>query len=452
MASVPSFDPNTFVPSIKAKDWALLQKDEANPLVNRAVSGFPPGSTFKLITSLAGLRRGLAKQKFTCYGGVQYGDHYFQCWAAEKHYTHGTLALPDAIKVSCNAFFYQYGNAAGIDSIDRVGDLLGLGKPSGLNLTGEQPGVLPGPDWMRIYYPQERWSQAYTANVSIGQGYDLATPLQMAMAYSTLANRGISYYPRLVKKALNQDGTPALDEDGKIAVPDQPKVHADFRTEISPADIDLARRGFWNVVNADGGTGGRARLNGVQVAGKTGTAQAKYKGREDTISWFVCWAPFDNPKYTVAVMVQGGEHGGSVACPIAARIMERSLAMDEGKFEAQVAWLPPAHKANPFQMIKEVSFRDSGIDSGSGDDENANGSGGSDVQMAGAGGDPDVEPEADSRGRVARRAAAPSARAVPIAAPQPQRNFFQRLFGKRQPAPAPPPPPPPSRKQRTTTR
>jgi hypothetical protein len=187
----------------------------------------------------------------------------------------------------------------------------------------------------------------------------------------------------------------------------------------------------------------------VQVAGKTGTAQAKYKGREDTISWFICWAPFDNPKYTVAVMAQGGEHGGTVACPIAARIMERSLAMDEGKFEAQVAWLPPAHKTNPFQMIKEVSFRDSGIDSG-GDDENANGSQVSDVQMAGAGGDPDVEPEADSRGKVARRAVAASARAVPVAAPQPQRNFFQRLFGvKRQPAQ---PPPPPSRQQRTTTR
>jgi hypothetical protein len=189
-------------------------------------------------------------------------------------------------------------------------------------------------------------------------------------------------------------------------------------------------------------------LKGVQVAGKTGTAQAKYKGREDTISWFVCWAPFDKPKYTVAVMVQGGEHGGTVACPIAARIMERSLAMDEGKFETQVAWLPPAHKPNPFQMIKDVTFHDSGIDNGSDDEENANGAQGSDVQMAGAGGDPDVEPEADSRGRVARRAAAPTARAVPIAAPQPQRNFFQRIFGiKRQPAP---PPPPPGRQQRST--
>src|SRR5262249_31861886 len=135
------------------------------------------------------------------------------------------------------------------------------------------------------------------------------------------------------------------------------------------------------------------------------------------------------------------------------RIKERSLAMDEGKFEAQVSWFPPAWKANPFQMIKEVSFRDSGINGGSGDEENANAAQGADVQMAGAGGDPDVEPEADSQGRVARRAAASSARAVQVAAPQQQRprNFFERLFGvKRQPAP--PPPPPPSRKQRTTTR
>jgi penicillin-binding protein 2 len=444
MASVPSFDPNAFVPSIKAKDWATLQKDEANPMVNRAVSAFPPGSTFKLVTSLAGLRRGLAKQKFTCYGGVQYGDHYFQCWAAEKHYTHGTLVLPDAIKVSCNAFFYQYGNAAGIDSIDRVGDLLGFGKPSGLDLTGEQPGVLPGPDWLRIHSPQERWSQAYTANVSIGQGYDLCTPLQMAMAYSAIANGGISYYPRLVKKVLNQDGTPVLDENGQIAVPDEPKVHADFRNEISPADIEVARRGFWKVVNEGGGTGGRAHLGNVQVAGKTGTAQAKYKGREDTIAWFICWAPFEQPKYTVAVMVQGGEHGGSVACPIATRIIERTLALEEGKFDMQVAWLPPARKPNAFQMLKEVSFHDSATAGGS-DEENANTSQSADVQMAGAGGDPDVEPEADTQGKVRRRAAAPAARAVPAAQPR-QRNFFERLFGiKRQPA-APPPPPQPSRR------
>jgi penicillin-binding protein 2 len=447
MASVPSFDPNTFIPSIKAKDWEVLQKDETNPLVNRAVSAFPPGSTFKLITSLAGLRHGLAKAKFTCSGGVQYGDHYFQCWVSEKHYTHGTLTLADAIKVSCNAFFYQYGNAAGIDSIDYVGELLGLGQPSGLNLTGEQSGVLPGPDWMRIHYPQERWSQAYTANVSIGQGYDLCTPLQMAMAYSTIANGGISYYPRLVKKALNQDGTPVLDENGKIAVPEEPKVHVDFRNEISPADMELERRGFWKVVNEDGGTGGRVRLSGVEVAGKTGTAQASYRGRQDTIAWFIGWAPFDQPKYTVAVMVQGGEHGGSVAGPIAGRILERSLALDEGKFDMQVAWLSPAHKANPFQMLKDVTYRDSALGLGGDDEENADTSQSGNTQMAGAGAAPDVEPEADSQGQVRRRSAVPVARAVPAATPRP-RNFFERLFGARR-QPTPPPQPPPTRRRGT---
>jgi penicillin-binding protein 2 len=447
MASVPSFDPNTFIPSIKAKDWEMLQKDESNPLVNRAVSAFPPGSTFKLITSLAGLRRGLAKTKFTCYGGVSYGDHYFKCWVSEKHYTHGTLTLADAIKVSCNAFFYQYGNAAGIDSIDRVGELLGLGQPSGLNLAGEQPGVLPGPDWMRIHYPQERWSQAYTANVSIGQGYDLCTPLQMAMAYSALANGGISYYPRLVRKVLNQDGTPVLDENGKIAVSEEPKIHADFRSEISPADMELERRGFWKVVNEDGGTGGRARLSNVQVAGKTGTAQASYHGRQDTIAWFICWAPFEQPKYTIAVMVQGGEHGGSVAGPIAVRILERSLALDEGKFDMQVAWLAPARKANAFQMIKDVSYRDSSLSLGGDDEENADASQSANVQMAGAGGAPDVEPEADSQGQVRRRGAVAVARAVPVATPRP-RNFFERIFGARR-QPTPPPQPPPTRRRGT---
>src|SRR2546425_8316683 len=128
MVSVPSFDPNKFIPSIKAKDWQALRKDEADPLVNRAVSAFPPGSTFKLVTSLAGLRRKLATARFNCSGGVSYGDHYFHCWISEKGGSHGTLGLTDAIKVSCDSYFYQYGNAAGIESIDTTGKMLGLGE------------------------------------------------------------------------------------------------------------------------------------------------------------------------------------------------------------------------------------------------------------------------------------------------------------------------------------
>jgi penicillin-binding protein 2 len=444
MASVPSFDPNTFIPSIKAKDWKALQKDEGDPLVNRAISCLPPGSTFKLITSLAGLRgtKNLAGAKYSCGGGVSYGDHFFRCWVAEKHYTHGTIGLADAIKVSCDSFFYQYGNAAGVQSIDAVGKMLGIGEESGLQLSGEQTGNMPGPEWMQIHHPQERWSQAQTANVSIGQGYTLVSPLQLTMAYATIANGGVCYYPRLVDKVLNQDGSPVLDEHGNVAVPQTPRVRTDLRQEISPDKIDLVRKGLWKVVNEDGGTGGRARLKDVVVAGKTGTAQATERGHEENVAWFACFAPFDHPKYVVVVMVQGASgHGGEVAGPIATRILERTLAQDEGKFDMQVAWLAPAHKANPLQLIKAVTFHDAGGNLGSDDEETAGDSQNADAQMASSDASPDVEPEADSQGKVRRRAAAAAARAVPVAAPAP-RNFFERLFGvRRQPAPAPTPPP-----------
>lgn len=442
MVSVPSFDPNTFIPSIKAKDWKALQKDEGDPLVNRAISALPPGSTFKLVTAFAGLRgtKNLANAKYGCFGGVSYGDHFFRCWVAEKHYTHGTIGLADALKVSCDSFFYQYGNAAGIQSIDVVGKLLGIGEESGLHLSGEQTGNMPGPEWMEIHHPRERWSQAQTANVSIGQGYTLVSPLQLAMAYVAAANGGTCYYPRLVDKVLDQNDTPVVDEQGKT-VNFAPRIRADLRNEVSPQDMELVRRGLWKVVNEDGGTGGRARLENVVVAGKTGTAQATDRGQEENVAWFTCFAPFDHPKYVVAVMVQGASgHGGEVAGPIATRILERTVAQDEGNFDMQVAWLTPAHHPNPLELIKSVSY--AGNNLGGEDEEGADTSqSGATVQMADSGAQPDVEPEADAAGQV-KRARAP--RAQPVSAPVTERprNFFQRLFGvKRQPAPAPAPSP-----------
>ena len=449
LASVPSFDPNTFIPSIKAKDWTALQKDEGDPLVNRAISCLPPGSTFKLITALAGLRgtKNLAGAKYGCYGGVSYGDHFFRCWVAEKHYTHGTIGVSDALKVSCDSFFYQYGNAASIQSIDHVGKMLGMGEESGLQLSGEQTGNMPGPEWMQIHHPQERWSQAQTANVSIGQGYTLVSPLQLAMAYVAIANGGICYYPRLVDKVLKQDGSPVLDEQGNPAAP-PPRVRSDLRQEISPEHIELVRKGLWKVVNEDGGTGGRARLKDWVVAGKTGTAQATDRGQEENVAWFACFAPYDHPKYVVAVMVQGASgHGGEVAGPIADRILERSLALDEGKFDMPVAWLPPAHHANPLQLIKSVAYNEKGGNLAGGDEEGADQSQTATAQMASTDASPDVEPEADSQGKVRRRGAA-VARAVPAATPAP-RNFFQKIFGMR-PRQAPAPPPPPSNRRRGT--
>jgi penicillin-binding protein 2 len=352
------------------------------------------------------------------------------------------LGVPDAIKVSCNSFFYQFGNAAGIDAIDETGESLGLGQSSGIEITSESPGVLPGPEWMKIHYPRERWSSAYTANVSIGQGYDLVTPLQLAMVYATVANGGVSYYPKLVYSVTDAAGKPVLNEKHVPVVSSAPKVHRDLRFDFGREQIELARRGLWKVVNEDGGTGNRARLDGVQVAGKTGTAQAMTEGKKDTIAWFVCFAPYDDPKYVIAVMVQGGEHGGSVAAPIATRILSRILAVNEGSFDQQITWLAPAHKPNPFQMIAAVDFKDSNPKLAASDEENLDGS--TNTDMANAGADPDVEPEADANGRVAGQKRIVRA-APPPPPPARKPNFFERLFGVR-PKPAPPPTPPPARR------
>jgi len=442
MASVPSYDPNTFIPSISGKDWGTLLDDKATPLVNRAISAFPPGSTFKIATSLAGLRKGLANKEFTCTGGVWYGNHYFKCWIAEKGGAHGTLSLADAIKVSCNAFFYQYGNAAGIASIDDTAKMLGLGQKSGIELTDEAPGEIPGPAWMALHHPQEKWSPAQTANVSIGQGYDLVTPLQSAMVIATVANGGIAYYPRLIDRVLTPEGKPALDDDGNPAVPEGPRIRADLRSDFTPQQIELVRHGLWKVVNEAGGTGGAGRLKNVQVAGKTGTAQAMLNGKKDTIAWYTCFAPYDHPKYAMTVMVQGGEHGGSVAAPIATHILEECLAMDAGTFTPKLAVLAPAHKSNPFQMIAKIDYKNTdpslqtAVDPESADaSEPAHEA---EIQKVGA--RPEIRENPDAAGKVRKKSAQGPQQ------PQPQqedrRNLFQRLFGIKSkpdanPTPAP---------------
>jgi penicillin-binding protein 2 len=315
--------------------------------------------------------------------------------------------------------------------------MLGIGEESTLHLSGEQTGNMPGPEWMQIHHPQERWSSAQTANVTIGQGYTLVSPLQLAMAYVAAANGGTCYYPRLIDKVLNQDNTPVINEQGKpVTFP--PRIRSDLRREISPQDMELVRRGLWKVVNEEGGTGGRARLKDVVVAGKTGTAQATDRGHEENVAWFTCFAPFDHPKYVIAVMVQGASgHGGEVAGPIATRILERILAQDEEKFDMEVAWLAPAHHPNPFQLIKSVSYTGSNV--GAEDEEGADTSQSAAVQLASDNSAPDVEQEADAQGQVSKRKSAP--RAQPVAQPARKPNFFERLFGAKprtaQPAPTP---------------
>ena len=347
MASVPSYDPNKFIPAIAAKDWLALNKDETDPLLNRAVSAYAPGSTYKIPIGLAGLRAGVGDRTFNCSGGVQYGNKYMRCWIADKGGTHGTLSLPNAIKVSCNAFFYQYGNAAGIDQIVAMGNMLGLGQKSGIPLSGESPGVLPGPEWLAAINPQARWSAGLTANTSIGQGDVLATPLQMAMVTAAVANGGTCYYPRMIDKVVAQDGSVLLQESAK--------VRSNLLTDggLTEAMIEKIRQGMNKVVNENGGTAGKARIKDVTVAGKTGTAQFWRSGVKDNHTWFLAFAPYDAPKYAICVLVQGAKSGGGVAAPIAAKIFEDAFALDQKK-DNELAWLEPA-KGN-FKFVESVDF------------------------------------------------------------------------------------------------
>jgi penicillin-binding protein 2 len=429
MASIPSFDPNIFIPSVSGSDWALLNKDLAVPLVDRAVSGFPPGSTFKIVTALAGLTKGMVNARFNCPGYIVYGDKAMHCWKLSGH---GVLGLADAIKDSCDCFFYQYGNAAGIDAIDQVGSLLGFGQTYDIGLSDEQPGIMPGPEWMREHRPKEKWSTAYTANASIGQGYVLASPLQLAMAYSTVANGGVCYTPRLVKTVLNPDGTPARDDDGNIAVPDVPKIRGDLRQLVKPQDIEVVRKGLWEVVN-DGGTGAALKdlMKGAVVAGKTGTAQSMERGKAEDIAWFCCFAPFDHPKYVVVAMVQGGKHGGTVAGPLAAHILEQLLAMDQGVYKPQLVALKPADNPHPFNEIAALpSYTDNATALASTGDDSApdNQTPAAAPQMGSGTAAPDIKPEADAQGNVHAAVQRAKLRSSSAPAQPDRRNLLQRIF------------------------
>jgi penicillin-binding protein 2 len=353
MASVPSYDPNKFIPSIRQSDWDELLKNRTIPLLNRAVRGYAPGSTYKIPISFAGCLADIQMRRFVCSGGVTYGKTYMKCWIGAKGGAHGSLSLSDAIMRSCNSFYYQYGNEAGINNITRVGQMLGLGERTGVELDDEEPGILPNPQWLRVNRPRERWSSGFTANTSIGQGFVLASPLQMASVVSTVANGGKAYIPHLLKRVL--DGN-------KLVLDNKPELRADLSSEVSEDEIEMIRRGMWKVVNDSGGTARGARIDGVEVAGKTGTAQnwrlEKGVKTKDNHAWFISFAPYQNPKFAVCVLVQGGNSGGGCGAPVARRVLEQSLALENG-FEVAVE--PLSEAVGSFDFIQQVTYADSGI-------------------------------------------------------------------------------------------
>jgi penicillin-binding protein 2 len=328
MASRPTFDPNDFASGVTTEAWRALVADRHKPLTNRALQGqYPPASTFKIVVGVAALE----KKKISpsgdvcCWGGMPFGGRVFNCW--RKH-GHGCLGFHDAMLQSCDVYFYEAGHRVGVDAIAEYSRKFGLGARTGIGIGYEEPGLIPDSAWKKRRFG-EPWYPGETLSVAIGQGFVLATPLQMATMIATVANGGTRYKPHVVKRIEGGEGDAAVEFGPEVVE----------KVELRPATLSLLHRSLEDVVAADRGTGRRAAVDGIKVAGKTGTAQvaglAKAQGGGEDVpeqfrdhAWFVGYAPAGAPTIAVAVLVEHtGHHGGTVAAPMAKAVFEAHFGL-----------------------------------------------------------------------------------------------------------------------------
>jgi penicillin-binding protein 2 len=326
LASSPTFSQEAFERGLTNQEWQQINHDKTHPMENRALRGqYPPGSTYKIIIALAGLEEKVITPStiIDCTGKLPVGNHVFHCWRKGGH---GAMNLHRAMMHSCDIYFYEVGRRLGIERIAEWSLHFGLGAPTGLDLDKEMPGLVPSPAWKRARYHQS-WQEGDTISVSIGQGYNLTTPIQMARVVAAVANGGTVYKPYLVEKVES----PA----GEILYQAKPELQS--RLRASPANLEVVRQSLVGVVN--GGTGKAARLPNIQVAGKTGTSQVvamdrdnpkRKRGRRmEDHAWFVAYAPAGDPQVAVAVLVEHGGHGGEDAAPLARRVIKARLSEPE---------------------------------------------------------------------------------------------------------------------------
>ena len=325
LVSRPGFDPNLFNRGVSADVWEKISSNPLHPMENRAIAGqYPPGSTYKLIVAAAALEEGIITPEttFNCPGHFDMGTRTFRCW---KRHGHGRVNLHRAIVESCDVYFYNVGRLLGVDKLAEYARAFGLGSRTGVAMAGERRGLIPTKDWKlaRFGIP---WQPGETISISIGQGYNTATPIQLANAYAAVAGNGEFFTPRIVKRIETDDG----------------EIIEEFRPEkkavlpVSREHIQLLRKALWGVVNEPGGTGGQSRVAGRDVCGKTGTAQVIGMGEGDDGSsypyeyrdhaLFMSFAPRDNPEIVVAVVAEHSGHGGSVAAPVARKVLEAYFA------------------------------------------------------------------------------------------------------------------------------
>jgi penicillin-binding protein 2 len=321
LASYPGYDPNEFVHGISTKSWQGLLNDPAAPLTHKAIAGqYPPGSTFKMISALAALEAGAMSPEETvfCPGHMQLGNHLFHCW---KKGGHGHMTMTDALAQSCDVYFYEVAMRVGVDKIADVARRFGLGSRTGIDLPGERPGLIPDQEW-KLANLGEKWQRGESLVAAIGQGYVLATPLQLAVMTARLANGGQAVEPRIIRR-MGEEMTAVREPAG---------------LNISPRHVSTVLAGMNAVTNSQRGTAYSKRIReaGMEMAGKTGTAQVRRITladrragvKNEDLPWnqrhhalFVGFAPVDNPRYACAVVVEHGVGGSSTAAPLAADLL-----------------------------------------------------------------------------------------------------------------------------------
>ncbi|MGN7614250.1 penicillin-binding protein 2, partial [Magnetococcales bacterium HHB-1] len=317
MANTPAYDPNQFIRGFGPGEWKKLINDPLRPLSNKAIQGqYPPGSTFKVVVALTALKYGIIspKEKLFCGGHLMRHKHRFHCW---QRHGHGYVDMVTALERSCDVYFYRLAEKMGIDLIAREAERFGLGQFLDVGLEGEKSGLIPNRAWKRITR-NAAWYPGETLIAAIGQGFVLATPLQMASMISVVANGGTLYQPTLVR----QDGYAP-----------HPRVRR--RSFILPDHLAVIRRGLEQVYYGVQGTARRAQPEMVRAAGKTGTSQvASHKrsrsgaiirsknARLQDHALFVAYAPVDAPEIALSVIVEHGGHGGAAAAPVAKRIFD----------------------------------------------------------------------------------------------------------------------------------
>ncbi|MEO0360128.1 MAG: penicillin-binding protein 2 [Pseudomonadota bacterium] len=338
LASNPGFDPNKFVVGISQKEWSALLEDKYRPLANKAVSGqYPPGSTFKMLVALAALEHGVVGPRETvfCNGRYKLGNRYFHCW---RRGGHGHMHLRDSIKQSCDVYYYEVARRVGIDRIAEMARRFGLGVEPPIEMTAVRPGLMPTKAWKKRAR-EESWQVGDTFNAGIGQGFVLATPLQLAVMTARLAGDGRKVEPRLIRGV------------GGAAVEPPPAESLG----VSPRHLAMVRDAMFAVSNERRGTAWRSRIadETMAIAGKTGTSQVRRitaaeraRGviRNEDLPWerrdhalFVAFAPYDRPKYAIAVIVEHGGGGSKAAAPIARDVMMRALYGPEPPLKAYPA-------------------------------------------------------------------------------------------------------------------